>query len=41
MALADSMPRKVTLRDGRVLHDERRESGPYRNDSGPAATSEA
>jgi len=41
MALADSMPRKVTLRDGRVLHDERRESGPYRNDSGTAAPSEA
>jgi len=40
-ALADSMPRKVTLRDGRVLHDERRESGPYRDDAGSAATSEA
>lgn len=41
MALADSMPRKVTLRDGRVLHDERRESGPYRSDPGTAAPSEA
>jgi len=33
MALADSMPRKVTLRDGRVLHDERRDTGPYRGDT--------
>jgi lipoprotein-releasing system ATP-binding protein len=37
MALADSMPRKVTLRDGRVLHDERRESGPYRTDAATGA----
>jgi len=34
MALADSMPRKITLRDGRVLHDERREQGPYRGEAG-------
>jgi hypothetical protein len=33
MALADSMPRKVTLRDGRVLHDERRDDAPYRSES--------
>jgi lipoprotein-releasing system ATP-binding protein len=35
IALADSMPRKVTLRDGRVLHDERREDAPYRSESPP------
>ncbi len=35
MALADSMPRKVTLRDGRVLHDERRDHAPYRRETPP------
>lgn len=35
MGLADSMPRKVTLRDGRVLHDERRDQGPYRQETSP------
>ena len=35
MGLADSMPRKVTLRDGRVLHDERRDQGPYRRETAP------
>jgi lipoprotein-releasing system ATP-binding protein len=36
MGLADSMPRKVTLRDGRVLHDERRDQGPYRQETSPS-----
>jgi hypothetical protein len=31
------MPRKITLRDGRVLHDERREQGPYRGEAGALA----
>lgn len=39
MALADSMPRKVTLRDGRLLHDERSDTGPYRGDTSGIASS--
>ncbi len=37
-ALADSMPRVVTLRDGRVERDERRKASSYRDPSAAAST---
>ena len=38
MALAEIMPRVITLTDGRVLRDERRETGVYRDRATSGAT---